>query len=144
MILTGNAVREYIKNGGLKFDPPLAESQYQQNGVDLVVASVESTLVTAGGFTLGVTKEYITMPNNLIALPALRSTYARQGWTMLGPTIVDLGFEGDITLEIAKFGAPGYVPVGQPFVHLIFAETSGPGDPYRGKYQGQRGITHAR
>jgi dCTP deaminase len=143
LILSGNDVRQYIKHGGLKFEPELLPDQFQQNGIDMIVESVESILLASGGFTLGTTREVVTMPNDLCAFVQLRSTWARKGFIMPG-TMIDAGFSGSITLEIAKFGAPGYVPVGARFAHVIFAKLSSPSDPYRGKYQGQQGITQAR
>lgn len=143
MILSGADVRQYVKHGGLKFTPVLAPDQFQQNGVDLIVESVESELLTTGGFTLGSTRETLEIPNDLCAFVMLRSTWARQGFIMAG-TMIDAGFRGNITLEIAKFGSPGYVPVGQRFAHIIFAKLSTPSEPYSGKYQDQTGITHAK
>ena len=68
---------------------------------------------------------------------------------MLPPTIVDAGFRGNLTLEILSMGydgnnLPPAPPVGERFAHLIFARTTGPCVPYRGKYAGQTGITEAR
>ena len=104
MILSGADVKQYIKFGGLSFSPELTDDQFQQNGIDLVLQSVNCDLLAAGTFTLGTTAEYIKMPNDLMAFVQLRSTWARQG-IMLPPTVVDAGFEGNITLEIAVFGA---------------------------------------
>lgn len=143
MILSGDAVRQYIQWGGLKFTPALGPEQIQQNGVDLIVDAVHSELLVPGGFTLGVTRETITMPNDLMAFVQLRSTWARKGFIMAA-TVIDAGFHGTVTLEIAKFGEPGYVPVGQRFAHIIFARMTTPAEPYMGKYQNQSGITGAR
>jgi dCTP deaminase len=142
MILSGADVRQYLKHGGLSFTPELREDQFQQNGVDLILESVGRELLPAGAFTLGTTAEYIKMPNDLMAFVQLRSTWARQG-IMLPPTVVDAGFEGNITLEIAVFTSQR-LPVSQRFAHLIFAKLCSPSEPYRGKYQGQTGITHGR
>lgn len=143
LILSGDAIMQYIKYGGLKFEPALEPDQFQQNGVDMIVESVEQDLLAHGGFTLGVTRETITMPNDLMAFVQMRSTWARKGF-IVPPTVIDAGFHGTITLEIAKFGAPERVPVGQRFAHIIFAKMCTPSEPYNGKYQGQTGITHAK
>jgi dCTP deaminase len=142
MILSGADVRQYIKHGGLSFSPELADDQFQQNGIDLVLHSVEREFIVAGDFTLGTTAEYVRMPRDLMAFVQLRSTWARKG-IMLPPTVVDAGFEGNITLEIAVFGSQR-LPVGERFAHLIFAKLCSPSEPYAGKYQGQQGITGAR
>lgn len=143
MILSGADVKQYILHGGLKLDPPLQEDQFQQNGVDMIIASAQVSLISSGDFTLGVTRETITMPNDLCAFVQLRSTWARLGFMMPG-TMIDAGFSGSITLEIAKFGGAAYVPLGERFAHIIFAKLSTPSAPYSGKYQNQTGITPAR
>lgn len=148
MILSGADVRQYILHGGLKFYPPLRDEQFQQNGVDMVIESVEDDLLGAGQFTLGRTVETITMPNDLMGFVQLRSTWGRNGFIMPS-TVVDAGFHGTVTLELAWFRRPGEateykrVPVGQRFAHVIFAKLSTPSAPYAGKYQGQQAITHA-
>jgi len=76
-----------------------------------------------------------------MAFVEIRSTWARQGF-MLPPTIVDAGFRGNLTLEIATLGK-AELPVGKPFAHLIFAKLTNPTEPYRGKYDKQLGITKA-
>lgn len=143
MILSGADVRQYIKYGGLKFDPELQKDQYQQNGVDMVLLSADNMTIGPGGFVLGRTREVITMPNDLMAFVHLRSTWARHGY-IIPPTVIDAGFYGSITLEISKFGLAGAVPINQRFAHIIFAKLSTPSAPYAGKYQGQIAITPAR
>lgn len=144
LILSGDAVRQYVKHGGLKFEPELEEDQFQQNGIDMILDSVEyDGALGAGGFTLGRTREVVTMPTSLMAFVHLRSTWARHGF-IVPPTVIDAGFHGSITLEIAKFGVPAALPVGQRFAHVIFAQLSTPSEPYAGKYQGQLEITGAR
>src|ERR1700676_2822234 len=100
MILSGVNVQEYMKYGGLSFDPPLSPIQLQNNGVDLILHEVE--LVRKGvdiSFYLGRTKEFVVMPNDLMGDVALRSTLAR-GRIMMPNTKIDAGFRGTITLEI--------------------------------------------
>jgi dCTP deaminase len=141
MILSGADVKQYIAHGGLQFSPSLSDDQFQQNGVDLILAEAEHKVLCPGMFTLGRTLEFIQMPNDLMAFVQLRSTWARKGF-MLPPTVVDAGFHGTITLEIVSF-AQNPMPIGERFVHLIFAKLTSPSEPYRGKYQGQIGITNA-
>jgi dCTP deaminase len=141
MILSGIDVKQYISYGGLKFSPPLSEEQFQQNGVDLILDDAQKKNLSSGEFTLGTTREFIEMPNDVMAFVQLRSTWARKGF-MLPPTVVDAGFHGTITLEIVSF-SQNHVPIGERFAHLIFAKLTSPSEPYRGKYQGQMGITNA-
>ena len=98
----------------------------------------------SGPFYLGCTREVVELPDDLMAFVEIRSTWARRGY-FLPPTIVDAGFKGNLTLEILSFMESDLVsPLGQRFAHLIFAKTTGPCEPYEGKYTGQRGITEAR
>src|SRR5271166_5977104 len=103
MILSGADVRQYIKHGGLSFDPPLADDQFQQNGVDLILDHADGLALLPGEYTLGVTRESVVVPNDLMAFVQLRSTWARKGFIM-SSTVIDAGFKGTITLEIARFG----------------------------------------
>lgn len=154
MILSGDAVRQYIKHGGLKFEPELQEDQFQQNGIDMILESAERPEVGLGEFVLGRTREVITMPNTLMAFVHLRSTWARHGY-IIPPTVIDAGFHGSITLEMARFrsaqlslfagkSVAQLLPIGQRFAHIIFAQLSTPSEPYSGKYQGQIEITRAK
>lgn len=88
-----------------------------------------------------VTKEIITLPNNLMAFCAIRSSIARMGF--ISPiTIVDAGFSGSLTIE-AFYGGnnPIKLYVGDRFLHLVFAKTLSPVEhPYSGFYQGQKEV----
>jgi dCTP deaminase len=141
MILTGRDIQWYISTGKLTIQPASSE-QFQQNGVDLILDAIDMRDRGDPRFKLGCTAEILTLPDDLMAFVELRSTWARQGF-FLPPTIVDAGFSGQLTLELLNFGRNAF-PVGERFVHLIFARLSGPTEPYRGKYQNQSGITGAR
>lgn len=143
MILSGADIQQYIRFGGLKFSPKLSPDQFQQNGVDLILDSVLPTGKHPRVFALGVTREVVQMPCDLMAFVQLRSTWARRGFLLPG-TVIDAGFMGSITLEIISFCEDHNVPVGQRFAHLIFAKLASPSEPYAGKYQGQSGITLAK
>jgi dCTP deaminase len=140
MILSGRDLQLYIKTGKLVITP-VEQKQFQQNGIDLIMAEVKHMY---GAFWLGCTKEVLELPDDLMAFVELRSSWARKGF-FLPPTIVDAGFKGNLTLEILNMGAIyTTLAVGEPFAHLIFAKTSGPCEPYVGKYTNQRGITEAK
>lgn len=158
MILSGRDVRWYIEQQKLKIDP-ITDVQFQQNGVDFILETArvpEDKVIptwlfggksnprqfTRGEFYLGCTREYIEMPDDLMAFVALRSTWAREGLSFAGLTIIDAGFKGQITLEI-NASRNVRIPYGERFAHIVFSKLSSPSDPYQGKYQGQRGITEA-
>ena len=128
--------------GKLKIEPHVS-TQFQQNGFDAILDYAQDTHFEfkKGQFYLVGTREVITMPDDLMAFVELRSTWARCG-LLIPPTIIDAGFSGNLTLEVAAF-ADMPIPFGERFAHLVFARLTGPADPYRGKYQGQRGVTGA-
>jgi len=86
------------------------------------------------------TLEYIKLPSDIMGFVNLRSTFARLGLA-LPPTIIDAGFEGQITIELLGSNFPIKLHKGQRFIHVVFSKlTSQTAKPYRGKYQGQRGV----
>lgn len=142
MILSGRDLRWYIEQKLLVVDPVTTE-QFQQNGIDSILEECEDgrNKLFQGQFTLGRTRERFELPNDLMAFVQLRSTWARKGF-MLPPTIVDAGFKGTLTLEIASFREQ-ILPIGERFAHIIFAKLTSPSEPYSGKYQNQFDITDA-
>lgn len=139
MILSGRDLAWYIECGKLKIEP-CSREQFQQNGFDCILDGAERK---NDHFYLGCTREVLTLPDDLMAFVALRSTWARRGF-FVPPTIVDAGFSANLTLEIGLLDTAQPLPIGQRFAHLVFARTTGPCDPYRGKYQHQTGITEAK
>ncbi len=106
-----------------------------------VVEEGESFIIYPGERVLLTTLEYLKLPEDIMAFVELRSSFARTGLTM-PPTIIDAGFEGNVTLEIHGSSFPIKIYRGQRFAHVIFARTLSPVErPYRGRYQGQRGVT---
>lgn len=107
-----------------------------EEGDSFIIRPYEKVLLT--------TMEYLKLPNDVMAFVELRSSFARLGLIM-PPTIIDAGFEGNITLEIQGSTFPIKLYKGQRFAHIIFAKTLNPVySPYRGRYQGQRGVTLPR
>jgi len=90
------------------------------------------------------TLEYIKVPPELMAFVELRSTLARLG-LIIPPTIIDGGFEGNVTIEVESSTFPLKLRSGMRFLHVIFAKVTTPiTKPYNGRYQGQRGVTLPR
>ena len=143
MILSGRDVGWLIEAGRLKIDPVMPE-QFRENGVDLILEDIDGSpeYFDPGKFILGCTREILTLPSDLMGFVELRSTWARSG-ILVPPTIVDAGFHGNLTLELVPFSRIR-IPYGQRFAHMIFSQLSSPSIPYKGKYQGQRGITKAK
>ena len=133
----GNEIARFV-NKGEPFDPDRPDNSYfkVEKGEEFVVYPNEHVLL--------VTEEYIKLPHDVMAFVNLRSSFARLG-LFVPPTIVDAGFEGQLTIEVIGSGFPVKLRRGMRFLHLIFAKTLTPVEnPYSGKYQGQKGVTIPR
>jgi len=170
VILSDTDLLEYIRSGRLVVEP-FAEEMVRENGLDLrlgeqlcvlrlrsrvldvnadcdlseyyhcIEARDGSVVLEPGDTVLLHTMEYIRMPNDLMGFVELRSTFARLGFQM-PPTIIDAGFEGQLTIEVTAPPFPTKIRVGTRFLHVVFARlTKAVSRPYRGRYQGQRGVT---
>lgn len=87
------------------------------------------------------TLEYLELPEDLVGIVELRSTWARHGFS-LPPTIIDAGFKGTITLEVIN-NAPFKILLRPKyrFAHVIFIKTDNKVvNIYKGKYLNQMGI----
>jgi len=105
-----------------------------------VEAKDNKIVIKPNSFVLLTTKEYVKFPNNLIGLCNLRSTLARYGLSV-PPTVIDAGFEGNITIELINT-SKNYIVL-KPnlrFLHVILIEAKGEFE-YKGKYKGQKGVT---
>ncbi|TRM73779.1 dCTP deaminase, partial [Sulfolobus sp. E5] len=104
----------------------------------------EEFIINPHEHVLLVTEEYVKLPNDIMAFVNLRSSFARLG-LFIPPTIVDAGFEGQLTIEVVGSEIPIKMKKSVRFLHLIFARTLTPVEnPYQGKYQKQRGVTLPR
>ena len=168
MILSDFDLWNYIKKGKIvvePFDPEII----RENGLDLrlgdtvarlkhskdplditkdssieeyyTIEKIDEFIVHPHEHLLTTTLEYIKLPTDLMAFVELRSTFARLG-LFIPPTIVDANFEGQLTIELVGGAFPVKLHKGQRFLHVIFAKLTSPVEkPYKGKYQGQRGVT---
>lgn len=90
-------------------------------------------------FVLLTTYEYVKLPDDVVGLVNLRSTLARLGLIIL-PTIIDAGFEGNVTIEAVNASSNTIVlKKFMRFLHVVFARTEG-AVPYEGEYKGQTGV----
>lgn len=94
-------------------------------------------------FMLATTKEYIKLPDDLTAFVEGRSSIGRMGLFIQNAGWVDPGFEGQITLELFNANSlPIRLEAGRRICQLVFCKMDqAAAQPYRGKYQGQRGTT---
>ncbi len=167
MILTYDELKKLISLGRLRIDP-LYPDTVRENGLDLRiggeyaiyayegvvikpcelddakhlfrVVKADEVVIPPRNFVLLTTEEYVKMPEDVVGLANLRSTLARLG-LVIPPTVVDVGFEGNITIEVVNM-SPNTIVLkrGARFLHLILVKTEGRAS-YAGTYQGQRGVT---
>ncbi len=170
MILSDKTIRSLLSSGDLKIEP-LEDEQIQPASVDIRLGDTfsslnsdcnipikmdsantyqtkkaEKYLLLPGHFVLATTMEYFSLPDNMTAFVEGRSSIGRLGLFIQNAGWVDPGFEGEITLEL--FNASNYtieLKAGRRVGQLVFAQLDrDAGNPYRGKYQGQRGATGSR
>lgn len=78
-------------------------------------------------FVLGITLEWMRLPNNLAAVVTGKSSWGRRGLIIATATGVHPGFTGCLTLEITNLGEipveiqPGY-PICQLFIHQVMGD----------------------
>jgi dCTP deaminase len=169
MILTRNEIKTLIEKRELHIEP-FEEEIVRENGLDLrigeeyaiyafndqVIDVCELTssnhlfskvqakdgriAIPPNKFVLLTTLEYVKLPINVVGFCNLRSTLARYGLTV-PPTIIDAGFEGNLTIEVVN-NSSNYIVLrpGIRFLHVILAKTEGEAK-YFGKYLGQKGVT---
>ena len=102
-----------------------------------------------GEFILGVTKEYIELPSDIMARIDGRSSLGRMGIIVHSTAgRVDPGFKGTLTLEITNIGKlPVNLYPGMRFCSLVFEKLDSPvkRDYSKiGKYSGQNGPVGSR
>jgi dCTP deaminase len=108
--------------------------------------------LSPGAFILAKAMEYFKLPRNVMAIVSDKSTWARCGLTVQN-TVVDPGFEGDLTLELANHNFrpirlyPG-CGIAQVHFHRVLGDVNvSYGDRKAGKggkYQHQSGTVGPR
>lgn len=121
------------------FDPskPLSEGK----GFVWVKSSACGVVIQPGDFILGHTAEVITLPEDVVARVADKSTWARLGLQVKN-TLIDPGFSGQVTLEFANEGPlPIKLTAGVGIAQIVFEQLASPCEkPYCGRYMDQRGV----
>ncbi|WP_201259634.1 dCTP deaminase [Tissierella carlieri] len=170
MILSDKTIKKLLDNKELEIYP-LDDIQIQPASVDIRLGNtytiVEDTssniiqlsgeiryktiqsdkyLLMPGQFVLATTMEYFKLPNNMTAFVEGRSSIGRLGLFIQNAGWVDPGFEGEITLEVFNASRCAIeLQAGRRVGQLVFAQLDQDADnPYRGKYQGQKGATGSR
>lgn len=173
MILSDLSIRNLIERGSLIENPVDIESSIQPASYDIHlgdqflslkpnkdgcidlkeelkygIMKVEDGYVTLPShyFCLAVTKEIISLPDNITATVEGRSSVGRAGLIIQTAGVIDSGFRGTITLEL--YNCTDYdmrIPVGMRIGQILFFLNDNPSEnPYKGKYQHQIDVTGSR
>ena len=170
MILSDQAIQAMLDSKTLSITP-LTKEQIQPASVDIRLSNTfcivedsskgiltfdsethykyltaETYLLLPGQFVLATTMEYICLPDNLTAFVEGRSSLGRMGLFIQNAGWVDPGFQGEITLELFNANRCAIeLKAGRRIGQLVFAEMQSKAlNPYRGKYQGQKGATGSK
>ncbi len=143
----GNEFRIFKMNHKTHIDP--ATDTFDEITELVKAKDGKPFIIHPGEFILGVTKEYIELPDNLAARIDGRSSLGRMGIIVHSTAgRVDPGFAGKLTLEISNIGKlPVSLYPGMRFCSLVFEETSSPVEKsYRkiGKYVGHTGPVESK
>jgi len=106
----------------------------------------DTYILLPGQFVLATTMEYFELPDDLTAFVEGRSSLGRMGLFIQNAGWVDPGFRGEITLELFNANRCAIeLKAGRRVGQLVFAKMDSAAlNPYRGKYQAQRGATGSR
>ncbi len=170
MILSDKTIMSMIKNNQLLIEP-IEYGQIQPASVDIRLGNTfsivedsstgiitmdseikyknmvsEEYILLPGQFVLATTMEYISLPNDVTAFVEGRSSLGRMGLFIQNAGWVDPGFEGEITLELFNANRCAIkLKHGRRIGQLVFSKMDQEAkNPYRGKYQKQRGATGSK
>jgi dCTP deaminase len=107
----------------------------------------EAFVLPPGQFVLGVTKERVAVPPDLVCRLEGRSSVGRLGITVhITAGYIDPGFVGNLTLEMMSFAPrPIILTPGMTIAQIGFLKMAAPArTPYKGRYQGDTTATHSR
>jgi len=132
-----------ISNSFATIMPPPDGIICMDKPVQYNVIEADTYVLQPGSFVLATTMEYLHIPDNIASFVDGRSSIGRIGLFIENAGWIAPGFEGEITLEL--FNATLYpirLVAGHRVGQFVFATTDEMvKSVYRGKYQGQRGVT---
>jgi dCTP deaminase len=107
----------------------------------------DSMWLHPGQFALASTKEFFTLPQNIVGFVQGKSSVGRNGLQIENAGLIDAGFSGAITLELYNMAPwPIKLQAGMAICQIHFTEVESP--VYKdyaktGHYNGQKGPTQA-
>lgn len=139
MLLSDRTIVKLLEAGEIKMVPAPEDKQVQPVSVDLRLGNSfcrlrrhapdyrwidDQLLVRPGDFLLACTKERITLPAHIAGFVHGKSSWARRGLVVECAGLVDPGFDGTITLELANLGDhPVSLSAGAPICQISFQAT---------------------
>ncbi len=112
----------------------------------IILPDGDAIALAPGGFVLIGTREELDIPNDILGMLYLRSTYARNGLVSWFQGVVDPGYRGGLTVVLHNLGNE-LVPIygGERICHLVLEQLAEPVDKgYEGRYQDKPGATPAQ
>jgi dCTP deaminase len=106
---------------------PLGEEFYrQQKHERFEIPFHNRILLHPGSLALVPALEWLKVPNDLLGSVTARSTWAREGLSIATATLIEPGYRGVITLELANLGEiPLALYPGQRIAQITFAAVDG-------------------
>ena len=142
MALSDTSIRRFIDDGKLTIQP-FDPSRLTPSGYDLAVC--EDVGLQTGERRLVATLERVELPDSLLGILHLRSTFAREG-LIASLALVDPGFRGQLTVSLFNAGKKLVnIESGERFLQITFIElTLNANRPYDGQYQESLGVVESR
>lgn len=111
--------------------------QYQEK---IRIGYGEAFILHPKEFVLGASLEYISLPLDIMAYVVGRSSWGRLGLVIATATLIDPGYKGVITLELANIGkVPLKLYPCLRIAQLVFHKLSSPTEGYTGEYLASTG-----
>jgi dCTP deaminase len=132
--------------------PGLIMDPHENNAEHLVEAALyneygaEYFILPAHSYGLGVVREHLNMPEDILGQCIGKSTYARLG-IICNMTPVEPGWRGHLTIELSNSSdSDCRIYANEGICQIVFLQGDSCANPYGdGKYQDQRhAVTHAR
>jgi dCTP deaminase len=144
--LSGDDFRVFKRVPGAIMDPHEFDASHLEQAELRDELSGRYFILPAHSYALGVVKEYISMPTDILGICIGKSTYARLG-IICNMTPVEPGWEGHLTLELSNSsGADCKIYADEGICQILFFQGEPCAEAYGdGKYQGQaQEVTIAR
>lgn len=134
----GNVALMARARGSSHVDPALVKSEQKQSAYVAEMRRQQKherfelpfgaeLLLHPGSLALVPTLEWVRVPPNLMGEVTARSTWAREGLSIATATMIEPGYEGIVTLELANLGQiPIALYPGLKIAQIAFSEVSGP------------------